>query len=351
MHIRPVHFGILSRLYANLKEEKPLIQKSVFNPIVLGWKFRPSHCWQQGWVQKNSCLLSWASSKYVREGERNERDKVFRVRRECWVCGWRTKWSLTRALMPTMCNTTTTTMMAPTTTTTSSLNKEKEERKVVDNKGAKGGKDKLLDKDWGAKIPDYISRSILSLLVFIMGLTMKVLCILVFALNWWDCFETQNFVLHYFELQCFLSYFSSKVHFSAFAPSMTLWMTILSARNKLFWCLLWRTRLARYCFDTQIFFAKLWFSIFSSNPPSSPAKRSTLLTISWLEGWLVAGACFEGPGEQGTRSGGIWGEGSATRWSGDMAATEIQRILFDSGKTLSKYFPTTTHCALFVNWF
>ena len=85
--------------------------------------------------------------------------------------------------MPTMCNTTTTTMMAPTTTTTSSLSKEKEERKVVDNKGAKGGKDKLLDKDWGAKIPDYISRSILSLLVFIMGLTMKVLCILVFALK------------------------------------------------------------------------------------------------------------------------------------------------------------------------
>ena len=128
-------------------------------------------------------MLSWASSKYVREGERNERDKVFRVRRECWVCGWRTKWSLTRALMPTMCNTTTTTMMAPTTTTTSSLNKEKEERKVVDNKGAKGGKDKLLDKDWGAKIPDYISRSILSLLVFIMGLTMKVLRTLVFALK------------------------------------------------------------------------------------------------------------------------------------------------------------------------
>ena len=79
---------------------------------------------------------------------------------------------------------------------------------------------------------------------------------------------------------------------------MTLWMTLLDAKNKLFWCLLWRTRLARYCFDTQIFFTKLWFSIFSSNPPSSPAKRSTLLTISWLEGWLVAGACFEGPGEQ-----------------------------------------------------
>ena len=134
---------------------------------------------------------------------------------------------------------------------------------------------------------------------------------------------------------------------------MTLWMTLLDAQNKLFWCLLWRTRLARYCFDTQIFFAKLWFSIFSSNPPSSPAKRSTLLTISWLEGWLVAGACFEGPGEQGTRSGGIWGERIATRWSGDVAATEIQRILFYSGKTLfmSKYFPTTPHCALFVNWF
>ena len=61
--------------------------------------------------------------------------------------------------------------------------KEKEERKVVDNKGSKGGKDKLLDKDWGAKIPDYISRSILSLLVFIMGLTMKVLRTLVFALK------------------------------------------------------------------------------------------------------------------------------------------------------------------------
>ena len=51
------------------------------------------------------------------------------------------------------------------------------------DKGAKGGKDKLLDKDWGAKIPDYISRSILSLLVFIMGLTMKVLRTLVFALK------------------------------------------------------------------------------------------------------------------------------------------------------------------------
>merc|ERR1719318_48264 len=71
-------------------------------------------------------------------------------------------------------------MMAPTTTTTSSLNKEKEERKVVDNKG---GKDKLLDKDWGAKIPDYISRSILSLLVFIMGLTMKGDWLLVLALK------------------------------------------------------------------------------------------------------------------------------------------------------------------------
>merc|ERR1712038_98493 len=106
-----------------------------------------------------------------------------RDRRECWVCGWRTKWSLTRALVPTMCNTTTTTtMMAPTTPTTSSLNKEKEEKEVV-NKGAKGGKDKLLDKDWGAKIPDYISRSILSLLVFIMGLTMKGDWLLVLALK------------------------------------------------------------------------------------------------------------------------------------------------------------------------
>ena len=68
-----------------------------------------------------------------------------------------------------------------------------------------------------------------------------------------------------------------------------------------------------------------------------------LLTIptAWLEGWLVAGACFEGPGEQGTRSGGSWGERCATRRSGDMAATEIQRLFFYSGKTLftSKYFP------------
>ena len=63
-------------------------------------------------------------------------------------------------------------MLASTTTT-----REKEEggvRKGEDEKVRKGGGEKLLDKDWGARIPDYISRSLLSLLVFIMGLTMKV---------------------------------------------------------------------------------------------------------------------------------------------------------------------------------
>ena len=71
-------------------------------------------------------------------------------------------------------NSTTTTMLASTTT----LTREKEEeggRKVEkEEKGRKGLGEKLLDKDWGARIPDYISRSLLSLLVFIMGLTMKV---------------------------------------------------------------------------------------------------------------------------------------------------------------------------------
>ena len=72
-------------------------------------------------------------------------------------------------------NSTTTTMLASTTTTTTT--REKEEggvRKGEDEKVRKGGGEKLLDKDWGARIPDYISRSLLSLLVFIMGLTMKV---------------------------------------------------------------------------------------------------------------------------------------------------------------------------------
>ena len=70
-------------------------------------------------------------------------------------------------------NSTTTTMLASTTT----LTREKEEeggRKVEEEKGRKGKGEKLLDKDWGARIPDYISRSLLSLLVFVMGLTMKV---------------------------------------------------------------------------------------------------------------------------------------------------------------------------------
>ena len=81
-------------------------------------------------------------------------------------------------------NSTTTTMLASTTT----LTREKEEeggRKVEEEKkGRKGKGEKLLDKDWGARIPDYISRSLLSLLVFIMGLTMKVLfLIFIFTLS------------------------------------------------------------------------------------------------------------------------------------------------------------------------
>ena len=76
-------------------------------------------------------------------------------------------------------NSTTTTMLASSTTTTT-LTREKEEEggrkeKVEKEKeGRKKGGEKLLDKDWGARIPDYISRSLLSILVFIMGLTMKV---------------------------------------------------------------------------------------------------------------------------------------------------------------------------------
>jgi len=79
-------------------------------------------------------------------------------------------------------NSTTTTMLASTTT----LTREKEEeggRKVEKEKGRKGLGEKLLDKDWGARIPDYISRSLLSLLVFIMGLTMKGDWLLVLALR------------------------------------------------------------------------------------------------------------------------------------------------------------------------
>ena len=73
-----------------------------------------------------------------------------------------------------MCPTnSTTTMLAPTSTTT----KEKQEGGGKEEVKAGAGRGKLLDKDWGAKIPDYISRSILSLLVFIMGLTMKVFLI------------------------------------------------------------------------------------------------------------------------------------------------------------------------------
>ena len=34
----------------------------------------------------------------------------------------------------------------------------------------------LLDKDWGAKIPDYITKGTFSLAVFLMSLTMRGLC-------------------------------------------------------------------------------------------------------------------------------------------------------------------------------
>ena len=78
-------------------------------------------------------------------------------------------------------NSTTTTMLASSSSTTTTLTREKEgeeggRKGGEEKKGRKGpgAGEKLLDKDWGAKIPDYISRSLLSLLVFIMGLTMKV---------------------------------------------------------------------------------------------------------------------------------------------------------------------------------
>ena len=34
----------------------------------------------------------------------------------------------------------------------------------------------LLDKDWGAKIPDYITKGTFSLAVFLMSLTMRGVC-------------------------------------------------------------------------------------------------------------------------------------------------------------------------------
>ena len=35
----------------------------------------------------------------------------------------------------------------------------------------------LLDKDWGAKIPDYITKGTFSLAVFLMSLTMRGVCV------------------------------------------------------------------------------------------------------------------------------------------------------------------------------
>ena len=37
----------------------------------------------------------------------------------------------------------------------------------------------LLDKDWGAKIPDYITKGTFSLAVFLMSLTMRGVCLCV----------------------------------------------------------------------------------------------------------------------------------------------------------------------------
>ena len=36
-----------------------------------------------------------------------------------------------------------------------------------------GSKEALLDKDWGAKIPDYITKGTFSIAVFFMSLTMR----------------------------------------------------------------------------------------------------------------------------------------------------------------------------------
>merc|ERR1712212_403268 len=80
-------------------------------------------------------------------------------------------------------NSTTTTMLASTTTTTTLTREKEEEGGKKEKEGRKVGGEKLLDKDWGARIPDYISRSLLSILVFIMGLTMKGDWLLVLALR------------------------------------------------------------------------------------------------------------------------------------------------------------------------
>ena len=54
--------------------------------------------------------------------------------------------------------------MSTTVTTTKS---------VVSDDDNSGDRRSLLDKDWGAKIPDYVSKVCLSTAVFIMGITMR----------------------------------------------------------------------------------------------------------------------------------------------------------------------------------
>ena len=44
---------------------------------------------------------------------------------------------------------------------------------VVSDDDNSGDRRSLLDKDWGAKIPDYVSKVCLSTAVFIMGITMR----------------------------------------------------------------------------------------------------------------------------------------------------------------------------------
>ena len=56
-----------------------------------------------------------------------------------------------------MCTTSTSTVVAPTTSSSSSTSSK------VESKGGKveelrGGRNPLLDKDWGASIPTYVSR-------------------------------------------------------------------------------------------------------------------------------------------------------------------------------------------------
>jgi hypothetical protein len=47
-------------------------------------------------------------------------------------------------------------------------------KEAVDSEDDKNGNSKhLLDKDWGARVPEYISKGCVATAVFIMGITMR----------------------------------------------------------------------------------------------------------------------------------------------------------------------------------